>query len=225
MYLNLLCHFYLHVSWFVQLHSWFDITNGFALKNYTNLTFHFLNSLVCISIYVNYTFISADLYSCTADLNSPLDWPWKTTQFDLSFVKFLVCISICVKFTFISADLYSCTADLNSPLDLPWKTSPIWPLICETPWCVSQFYLYVSWFVQLISWFDITTGFALKNYPNLTFNMLNSLVCISIYGNFTFMSADLYRWSADLSSLTAVFTPPSDLSWNIPLIDVLYVVV
>ena len=181
MYLNLLCQFYLHVSWFVQLHSWFELTTVMALKDYPNLTFHMLNSLVCISIYVN--------------------------------------------FTIMSADLYSCTAGLNSPLDLPWKTSPIWPLICEIPWCVSQFYLYVSWFVQLISWFDITTGFALKNYPNLTFNMLNSLVCISIYGNFTFMSADLYRWSADLSSLTAVFTPPSDLSWNIPLIDVLYVVV
>ena len=74
-----------------------------------------------------------------------------------------------------------------------------------------HFYLHVSWFVQLTSWFDITTGFALKNYPNLTFNMLNSLVCISIYGNFTFMSADLYRWSADLSSLTADLTRPSDL--------------
>ena len=51
MYLNLLCQFYLHVSWFVQLHSRFDITNGFALKNYTNLTFHLLNSLVCIRLF------------------------------------------------------------------------------------------------------------------------------------------------------------------------------
>ena len=116
-----------------------------------------------------------------------------------------------LNFTFMSADLYSWSADLTSSLDWPWKTTPIWPLISEIPWCVSQFYLHVSWFVQLTSWFDITTGFALKNYPNLTFNMLNSLVCISIYGNFTFMSADLYRWSADLSSLTADLTPPSDL--------------
>ena len=131
-----LCQIYLHFCKFVQLYSWFELTTVMALKDYPNLTFHMLNSLVCISIYVN--------------------------------------------FTIMSADLYSCTAGLNSPLDLPWKTTPIWPLICETPWCVSQFYLYVSWFVQLISWFDIITGLALKNYPNLTFNMWNSLVCISI---------------------------------------------
>ena len=129
-YLNLLCQFYLNVSWFLQLHRRFDITNGFALKNYTNLTFHLLNSLVCISIYVNYTFITADLYGCTSDLNSQLDWPSKTTPIYLSIVKFLVCISIYVNFTFISADLYSCTADINSPLYWPWKTTSIWLFIC-----------------------------------------------------------------------------------------------
>ena len=145
-------HFYLHVSWFVQLQGWFDITTGLALKNYPNLTFHMLNFLVCISIYY-------------------------------------------VNFIFMWANFYSCTAGLNSPLDLPWKTSPIWPLICETPWCVSQFYLYVSWFVQLISWFDIITGLALKNYPNLTFNMWNSLVCISILSSCQLIcTADQLIW-------------------------------
>ena len=75
-----------------------------------------------------------------------------------------------------------------------------------------QFYHHVSWFVQLHSCTaELTTGFALKNLSNLTFDMWNSLVCTSIYGNFTIMSADLYRWSADLSSLTADLTPPSDL--------------
>ena len=78
-YLTLLCHFYLHVSWFVQLHSWFDVTTGLALINYPYLTFNMLNSLVCISIYGILVFMSADLYSCMADLTSPLDLPWKTT--------------------------------------------------------------------------------------------------------------------------------------------------
>ena len=77
-----------------------------------------------------------------------------------------------------------------------------------------QFYLHVSWFVQLHSWFDLTTGLALKNYPILTFDMLKSLLCISIYVNFTFMSADLYSWTADLYSWTAELTTPSDLSWK-----------
>ena len=79
-YINLWL-FYLHVSWFVQLHSRFDLTTGLALKKYPNLTFSMLNSKLCISIYCNFTFMSADLYSCTADLTSPLDWPWKTTPF------------------------------------------------------------------------------------------------------------------------------------------------
>ena len=77
-YLNS-CQFYLYVSWFVQLHSWFDLTTGLALKNYPHLTLNMLNSQLCISIYCNFTFMSADLYSCAADLTSPLDWPWKTT--------------------------------------------------------------------------------------------------------------------------------------------------
>ena len=64
---------------------------------------------------------------------------------------------------------------------------------------LSQYYSYVSWFVQLHSWFDLTTGLALKNYPILTFDMLKSLLCISIDVNFTFMSADLYSWTAELT--------------------------
>ena len=116
----------------------------------------------------------------------------KLPQFDLSYVKFP---GVYLNFTFIQL---ICAADL----DLPWKTSPIWPLICETPWCVSQFYLYVSWFVQLISWVDIITGLALKNYPNLTFNMWNSLVCISILSSCQLIcTADQLIWHHHLICL------------------------
>ena len=40
------------------------------------------------------------------------------------------------------------------------------------------------------------------------------MVYISIYSNFTFMSADLYSCTADLYSWTANLTSPSDLSWK-----------
>ena len=50
-----------------------------AFKKYPNLTFNMLNLLVYISNYGNFAFMSADLYSCTADLTSPLDRPWETT--------------------------------------------------------------------------------------------------------------------------------------------------
>ena len=69
------------------------------------------------------------------------------------------------------------------------------------------FYLHVSWFVQLNSGIDLTTGLALGNYPNLTFYMLKSVVSISTYDDFDFMSADLYSWTAELTS-------PSNLSWK-----------
>ena len=69
------------------------------------------------------------------------------------------------------------------------------------------FYLHVSWFVQLHSWFDLTTGLALKNCSNLNFYMFKSLMSISTSGDFTFKSADLYSWTAELTS-------PSDLSWK-----------
>ena len=78
-YLNL-CQFYHHVSWFVQLHSWFELTTGFALKNFSNLTFNMWDSLVCISILPLCQLI------CTAD---QLSWHhhWigleKLPQFDL----------------------------------------------------------------------------------------------------------------------------------------------
>ena len=122
-YLNL-CQFYHHVSWFVQLHSWFELTTGFALKNFSNLTFNMWDSLVCISILPLCQLI------CTAD---QLIWHhhWigleKLPQFDLSYVKFP---GVYLNFTFMSADLCSWSADLTSPLDLPWKTTPIWLLIC-----------------------------------------------------------------------------------------------
>ena len=166
MHLNL-WHFYLHVSWFVQLHGWFDITTGFAMKNYPNLTFHMLNSW-CVSQFIM-SFLSSCQLICTA---AQLIWhhQWicleKLHQFDLSFFKFPgVYLNLC------------------------------------------QLYLHFSWFVQLHSWFELTTVMALKDYPNLTFHMLNSLVCISIYVNFTFMSADLYRCTANLN-------PPLDWLWK-----------
>ena len=59
--------------------------------------------------------------------------------------------------------------------------------------------IYNLFLTDFHSWFDLTTGLALKNYPILTFDMLKSLLCISIHVNFTFMSADLYSWIADLT--------------------------
>ena len=108
-----------------------------GLKKIPNLTFHLLNSL-CVSQFVSN--LPSFLQICTA---AQLIWthycngPKRLPQFDLPYVKF--------------PGLYL-TAGLNSPLDWPWKTSPIWHSKCEIPWCVSQFYLNVSWFVQLISW-------------------------------------------------------------------------
>ena len=84
-----------------------------------------LNSLVCISIYENFTFLSADLYSCTAGF-ALKNYPNLT----FNMLNSQLCISIYGNFTFMSADLYSCTADLTSPSDLSWKSNPNWCLIC-----------------------------------------------------------------------------------------------
>ena len=62
-YLNL-CQLYLHFCWFVQLHSWFELTTGFAMKSYPNLTFHMLNSR-CVSQFIMSILSSCQLI-CTA---------------------------------------------------------------------------------------------------------------------------------------------------------------
>ena len=64
-----------------------------------------------------------------------------------------------------------------------WKTTPIRPYYVKLTGVylnLCDFYLYVTWYLQLQSWFELNTALALKNHPNLTFHMLNSLECISI---------------------------------------------
>ncbi len=140
MYINLWL-FYLHVSWFVQLYSRFDLTTGLALKNYPNLNFYIFKSMLCISIYGYFTFMSADLYSCTADLNSPLTQGLALKNYSnltFSMLKSLVSISTSGDFTFKSADLYSWTAELTTPSDLSWKSNHSWCLTCCNLTCTGN---------------------------------------------------------------------------------------
>ena len=55
--------FCLSVSWFVQLHSWFDLITGLTLKNYPNLTFDCPNPSSGSKDTVIMILKSADLYS------------------------------------------------------------------------------------------------------------------------------------------------------------------
>ena len=60
----------LYLTYFIILDSvlyFADIECGFSHEQFYLSFFKFK-----FLIYVKYTFISADLYSCTADLNSPL---------------------------------------------------------------------------------------------------------------------------------------------------------
>ena len=145
--------------------------------------------------------MSADLYSCTADLTSQLDSPCKTTSIWPSICYIPCCVSqfmaispscqlICTVAWLIWHHQWICLEKLHQ-FDLSFFKFPgVYLNLC-------QLYLHFSWFVQLHSWFELTTGLALINYPYLTFNMLNSLVCISIYGIFIFMWADLYSTYSD----------------------------
>ena len=110
-------------------------------------------------------YLSADLYSW------PHHWIWleKLPQNDPSYAQFCTQME---KSAHLSADLYSCTADLTSPLDLVWKTTPKWPLICPILYTNGEICIFISWFVQLYSWFDFPYSWATWNCHKLTPHML-----------------------------------------------------
>ena len=59
-----------------------DLTIGLALKNYPKMSPHMLKLIHWIQSHNDISILSADLYSCTANLTSPLDWPEKLPQND-----------------------------------------------------------------------------------------------------------------------------------------------
>ena len=68
------CQLICTVAWLIWHHHWI------CHEKLPQFDLSYVKFLVCISIYyVIFIFMSADLYSCTADLTSPMDLPWKTT--------------------------------------------------------------------------------------------------------------------------------------------------
>ena len=67
------------ISFSMSADVYSDLTIGLALKNYPKMSPHMLKLIHWIQSYNDISILSADLYSCTADLTSPLDWPEKTT--------------------------------------------------------------------------------------------------------------------------------------------------
>ena len=165
-------------SAYLYSHRWFSVTIRLASKNYPILTFDMLKSLLCISIYVNFTFMSADLYSCTADLNSPLTQGLALKNYSnltFSMLKSLVSISTSGDFIFKSADLYSWTAELTTPSDLSWKSNHSWCFTCCNLTCTcikiyqtipnpskpNQIYSKVIVVSQILIWTTFTLGILL----------------------------------------------------------------
>ena len=67
--------------------------------------------------------------------------------------------------------------NLLSWLDWPWKTTPKWPFECPNPSTGSKdtvIFILKSADLYSHSWFDLTIGLALKNYPKLTPHKLKS---------------------------------------------------
>ena len=67
--------------------------------------------------------------------------------------------------------------NLISWLDWPWKTTPKWPFECPNPSTGSKdtvIFILKSADLYSHSWFDLTIGLALKNYPKLTPHKLKS---------------------------------------------------
>ena len=133
-----------------------------SLKNYPNLTFNMFNSMVYISLHVSWFYLTTWL--------TLKNYPNLTCNMFNSMVY----ISIYSNFTFMSGDLYSYTADLIDLEKLP--LFDLWYIQFHGVYLNSkQFYIHA-----IHSWFDLTTWLTLKSYPNFTFNMLNSMVYISI---------------------------------------------
>ena len=71
-------------------------------------------------------------------------------------------------YLFWSQLICTVTADCASWLDWPWKTTPKWPFVCQKPSTGSKdtvIFILKSADLYSHSWFDLTFGFALKNYP------------------------------------------------------------
>ena len=67
--------------------------------------------------------------------------------------------------------------NLLSWLDWPWKTTSKWPFECPNPSTGSKdtvIFILKSADLYSHSWFDLTIGLALKNYPKLTPHKLKS---------------------------------------------------
>ena len=78
------------------------------------------------------------------------------------------------------------TADCASQLDWPWKTTPKWPFECQNPSTGSKdtvLFILKSADLYSCSWFDLTFGFALKNYPKMTLWMSKSVHWIKRYSD------------------------------------------
>ena len=85
---------------------------------------HKLKSMDWIKKYSDFTFMSAELYSWTADFTLQIDKPMKTTPKWVLKSWNLCTVSKNSDFNFMSADLYSWTADFTLPIDGQWKNIP-----------------------------------------------------------------------------------------------------
>ena len=79
--------------------------------------------------------------------------------------------------------------DMISWLDWPWKTILKWPFKCPNPSTGSKdtmIFILKSFDLYSHSWLCLTTGFALKNYPEITLCMSKSVHWIQRYSEIYF---------------------------------------
>ena len=80
-------------------------------------------------------------------------------------------------------------ADLTLQLDWPWKTTPKRPFECPNPSTGSKgtvIFVLKSADLYSHSWFDLTIGLALKNYPKMTLWVSKSVQWIQRYSDIYF---------------------------------------